>query len=207
MTSKAKALRHFRRVDPHFFTATRAHHHELPDELPIKRTRAQLVDELASTIVSQQLSTKAAKTVCGRLKATCRQRITPTALLALSEKDRKEIGLSQAKLRSLKDIAHALETNRVDLLKLKSLPENEIIQILLTLRGIGSWTAEMFLMFGLGKHDVFSPGDLGLMRSIEALYHLPRATSKERVVAITERWAPYRSFASLLLWRVRDASR
>ncbi len=207
MTSKERALQHFKRHDPLLFKATQPYHALIPHELPHKRTRAQLFEELISTIISQQLAVRAADVLATRLKETCGQRIDPAKLLALSDLAFRSIGISGAKAKTMRGVAEAISSGSLDLLKLSRRSEDEIDQEMQKLWGIGSWTAEMFLLFGFGKPDVFSPGDLGLVRAVESLYALSFEKDRERFLEFSMRWAPYRSFASLLLWKYKNAIR
>ena len=204
MTRKAIALRHFKRVDPHFHASTLAHHAELPTELPQRRTRVQLFEGLAGTVISQQLGTGAANSIRARVKEACGGRITSLSILKKSEEELRACGLSGAKVKTLKEISKAVESGSLDLLSLKKIPEAEAAEKLMSIWGLGPWSVDMFMMFGLGRSDVFSPGDFGLIRSIEAMYGLPKDTKKEKLLAIAERWSPHRTYASLLLWRTRD---
>jgi|CXWL01.1.fsa_nt_gi DNA-3-methyladenine glycosylase II len=204
MTRKALALRHFKRVDPHFHSTTLPHHDKLPEKFSSKRTRAQLFESLVSIVISQQLGTAAADTIFARVKEVCGGYITSLSLLNIRPEKLRNAGLSNAKTKTLKAIAGMIENNSLDLLSLKKIPEAEAGDILMSIWGLGPWSVEMFLMFALGREDVFSVGDLGLIRSIEAIYDLPKGTSKEILLAIAEKWSPYRTYASLLLWRTRD---
>lgn len=112
--------------------------------------------------------------------------------------------MSGAKVKTLKEISKAVENGSLDLLSLKSIPEAEAAEKLMSIWGLGPWSVDMFMMFGLGRSDVFSPGDLGLIRSIEAIYGLPKGAPREALLAIAEKWSPHRTYASLLLWRTRD---
>lgn len=204
MTRKAAALKHFKRVDSHFYTATIAHHDSLRAELSSKRTRKELFEALVSIVTSQQLGTKAADSIFVRIKEACKGELTSLAVLKIKEEKLRSAGLSAAKVKTLKEIARAVENNSLDLLSLKKIPEEEAAERLMSVWGLGPWSVEMFLMFALGREDVFSIGDLGLVRSIEAIYGLPKGTSREKLLALSEKWSPYRTFASLLLWRTRD---
>lgn len=204
MTRKAAALNHFKRVDPHFYRATIAHHIGLPDSLSKKRTRVQLFESLVSIVTSQQLGTKAADSIFARVKEACKGDLTSLSILKIKEEKLRGAGLSGAKIKTLKEIAKAVENNTLDLLSLKKISEEEAAEKLVLIWGLGPWSVEMFLMFALGREDVFSLGDLGLIRSMEAIYALPKDTSREKVLAIAEAWSPYRTYASLLLWRTRD---
>lgn len=204
MTRKAAALRHFKRVDPHFHASTLAHHGAIPLELPTLRTRAQLFESLAGTVISQQLGTGAARSIRARVKEACGGRITSLSILKLSEKELRACGLSGAKVKTLKEISKAVESGSLDLLSLKSVSEAEAAEKLMSIWGLGPWSVEMFMMFALGRSDVFSAGDLGLIRAIEAIYGLPKGSPREAVLAIAQIWSPHRTYASLLLWRTRD---
>lgn len=204
MTRKASALRHLKRVDPYFYTHTLQHHTSLPLQLFAKRTRAQLFESLVSTIISQQLGLAAADAIFARVKMACGGRLTPKSVLRIRTATLRKAGLSGAKVKTLKEIATAVQNGSLDLLSLKKLPEAEAGEQLMRIWGIGPWTVEMFLMFALGRPDVFSPGDLGLVRAMEAIYDLPKHSSRETLLAIAEKWSPYRTYASLLLWRTRD---
>lgn len=204
MTRKAAALRHLKRVDPHFHKAMRAHHPSLPAELIGKRTRAQLFESLISTVVSQQLGLAAADAIFGRVKAACGGRLTPESILKTPPTALRTAGLSGSKIKTLKTIAKAVKSNLLDLLSLKKVPEVEAAEKLMQIWGLGPWSAEMFLMFALGRADVFSPGDLGLVRAMEAIYSLPKGAPRATLLAIAQIWSPHRTYASLLLWRSRD---
>ena len=130
--------------------------------------------------------------------------VTAASITALKEERMREAGLSAAKVKTLKQLAEAVHDG-LHLPTLKRMPEEEAIASLTQIWGIGTWTAEMFLIFALGRLDVFSPGDLGLVRSMELLYGIPKNSSKEEYVLIAQKWAPYRSVACLVLWRHRDS--
>jgi DNA-3-methyladenine glycosylase II len=198
------ALAHFKKQDPVLYRAALVHHDGIVSSIGHRRRYQQLFEALAGSIVSQQLSTKAADTIWGRLQVACKGEVTPEAILSLRAPTMRKAGLSAAKTKSLKELAKAVLDGRVDFKKLKKLPEEEAIASLSQVWGIGRWTAEMFLMFALEREDVFSPGDLGLVRAIEALYGIKKDSPKEVYLAIAARWSPYRSFASRVLWRTRD---
>lgn len=205
MTSRDTALRHFKRVDPHFYATTRKQHTLVPEEIGARRTRAQLFEALARTVVSQQLATKAASSIFKRVREVCGT-VTPESILHTPIEALRGAGLSGSKVKTLQAIATAVQKKEIDLLALKKMPEVEAAQKLQQIWGLGPWSAEMFLMFSVGSPDVFSAGDLGLIRAMETIYNLPKDTPREKILAITEKWSPYRTFASLLLWRFRDAN-
>lgn len=200
------ALAHLKRVDPILYKASLPHAEEILKTKGHRRSYQQLFDALAGSIVGQQLSTKAADTIWGRLKAACGGQVTPEALTKLRAPTLRKAGLSAAKVKSLKALSKAVITGELKLKKLRRIPEEDAVAQLVSIWGIGRWTAEMFLMFALEREDVFSPGDLGLRRSIELLYSLPKDAPIKEIEAISLKWSPHRTFASRVLWRVRDSS-
>jgi len=198
------ALTHFKRVDPHFYRATRAHHASLPGTLSAKKTRAQLFASLVSTVVSQQLGLAAAAAILSRVKGVCKGRLAPESILTTPPSIFRKTGLSGAKIKTLKEISKAIKNKSLDLLALKKVSEAEAAEQLMAIWGLGPWSSEMFLIFALGRADVFSSGDLGLIRAMEQIYDLPPDSPRPSLLAIAEKWSPYRTYASLLLWRTRD---
>ena len=162
MTSKQAALKHFKRADPHFHKATLPHHRTLPERLPERSTGLELFAALARTVVSQQLGTAAASTIYERLKKVCKGRVSPEALLKASPAALRAAGLSGSKSKTLKEIAKAVKSGKLNLLGLKKISEAEAEERLTAIWGLGPWSAEMFLMFSAGRPDIFSAGDLGL---------------------------------------------
>ena len=205
MTRKAAALRHLKQADPYFYRVTRFHHRSLPARLPEKRTRAALFAALVSIVIAQQLGTAAADTILARVQAACQGRLTPLSILKMKPSLFHRAGLSGAKTKTLKVIAGAIENGALDLLALKTVPEMEAARTLTNLWGLGPWSVDMFMMFALGHENVFSSGDLGLVRAMGAIYHLPKDSSRSALITIAEKWSPYRTYACLLLWRTRDA--
>ena len=205
MTRKASALVHFRKVDPHFYKATLPHHASLPEELSKKSTRAALFESLVSIVISQQLGTAAADTIFSRVKKACGGRLTPETILKTRAARLRAAGLSGAKGKTLKSIAKAARDGSLDLLSLQKLPEEQAAEKLTAIWGLGPWSVEMFMMFSLGRSDVFSAGDLGLIRAMEAIYGLPKNTPRTSLLTIAQKWSPHRTYASLLLWRTRDS--
>lgn len=206
MTRKQDALRHFKRVDPHFHRATRTQHSSLPSRLSGKRTRAQLFTSLVSTVISQQLGLAAAAAIFARVKKVCEGRFTPGSVLKARPAALRAAGLSGAKVKTLKAIAVAVKSGELDLLSLKTVSEEKAAEKLMRIWGLGPWSVEMFLMFALGRADVFSAGDLGLVRAMEAIYELPKNAPRASLLAIAQKWSPHRTYASLLLWRTRDTT-
>jgi DNA-3-methyladenine glycosylase II len=200
-----EALRHFKKVDPLFHRATRAHHTALT-ALSYKRTRGELFSALCSIVVSQQLATSAADAIFARVRQACGGRVTPESIARVSPARLRKAGLSGAKIKTLKAIASEVQNKKLDLLALKTIPEDAVAKQLTSIWGLGPWSVEMFMMFALGREDVFSAGDLGLMRAIETIYGLPKNSPRPTLLAISEKWSPHRTYACLLLWRTRDVT-
>lgn len=157
---------------------------------------------LARSIVSQQISTKAALAISGRLlKELGRSGLRPRALLKLTDEQMRRAGLSAMKVRSLRDLADKCVAGEVPLKKLPDMSDEEVIEKLLPVRGIGRWTAEMFLIFSLGRLDVFPMGDFGLRAGVRNQYGLGDLPDKATLTRIGEVWRPYRSVGTWFIWR------
>lgn len=197
-------MAHLKDADPLLYTAALPHHEAIGKDMKHRRKYDALFPALAGSIVSQQLSTKAADTIWNRLEKACKGVVTPEAIQKLRILTMRKAGLSNAKTKTLKELSKAIQAGELNLSALSRMSEEEAISKLSNVWGIGRWTAEMFLMFALQKPDVFSPGDLVLRRSIEALYALPKDCPVSELEAIAIRWSPHRTFACRVLWRVRD---
>lgn len=204
MASRTRALGHFKKADPLFHKATKHLHKGLPETLSGKRTRAELFSSLVRIVTSQQLGTGAARSIYARIKESCGGVLTPEIILATPLPALRKTGLSGAKIKTIRAIASAVQSGELELLSLKRIPEEEAAKKLTSIWGLGPWSVEMFLMNTLGRADVFSAGDLGLVRAMEAIYGLPKNAPRETLVAIARKWSPYRTYACLLLWRSRD---
>jgi DNA-3-methyladenine glycosylase II len=157
---------------------------------------------LVRSIVSQQISTKAAASIYKRLEASLKpKRVRPATLVAVSEKTLREAGLSEAKARSVLDLAQKVHRKEVPLDKLHELDDEEAIQSLIPVRGIGRWTAEMFLMFCLGRPDVLPVADLGLRVGVQRQFGLAEQPGRAELEKLAEPWRPYRSIATWYMWR------
>lgn len=164
-----------------------------------------LFEELIETILGQQLSGKAADTITGRFKKLFSGKLpTPKKLLALPDEKIRACGTSWAKIKYVKNIANAIISKELDIEELPGLSDDEVRQILLKIKGIGPWTAEMVLMFTLRRPDIFSPGDAGLQNAICKFYGVKRGDIK-KMLKISEQWSPHRSLASRYLWRGLDS--
>jgi DNA-3-methyladenine glycosylase II len=156
---------------------------------------------LLRAIVGQQLSTKAARTIYLRVVDLFGGTTpTPEQLLEASEADLRACGLSGRKAEYVRDLAAHILSGELELDRLDELGDEEAIEEIVAVRGLGRWTAEMFLIFHLERPDVLSGGDLGIRKAIQLEYGLDRMPAPARVVEIGETWRPYRSLASLYLW-------
>lgn len=158
--------------------------------------------DLCESIVSQQLSTKVADVIWARMKALFENGVvTPEKVLQLSEVELRSCGLSFAKIRAVKDLSAKVIDGTVRFDVIDSLPNNEVIEMLIQVKGIGKWTAEMFLIFGLARPDVFSFGDLGLKKGVQKVYGLEQLPTEKELLELEKAWEPYRSVASRVLWK------
>jgi DNA-3-methyladenine glycosylase II len=156
---------------------------------------------LLRAIVGQQLSTKAARTIYGRvLELFDGSTPAPEQLLEAEEADLRGAGLSGRKVEYIRDLASHVIDGELELDRLDQLPDEEVIEEIVAVRGLGVWTAEMFLMFHLERPDVLSGGDLGIRKAIQIEYGLEEMPAPTRVLEIGEPWRPHRSLASLYLW-------
>jgi DNA-3-methyladenine glycosylase II len=157
---------------------------------------------LLRAIVGQQLSTLAARAIYGRLVERFGGR-TPTPQELLDEDPdemRPAVGLSRAKVASLRSLAEHVISGELELERIAELPDEELIAELVAVKGIGVWTAHMFLMFQLERPDVLATGDLGIRRAVERAYALPALPEPDALTALAEPWRPYRSAACRILW-------
>jgi DNA-3-methyladenine glycosylase II len=160
---------------------------------------------LVRSIVGQQLSTKAARSIYERLTALFDGRTpTPPELLAADPEDVRSVGLSRPKVAYLRSLAEHVESGELELARLSELPDEEVTEQLTAVKGLGQWTADMFLIFHLGRPDVLPVGDLGVRRAVERAYGLPDLPDAAKLTEIGEPWRPHRSLASLYLWRSLD---
>jgi len=156
---------------------------------------------LLRAIVGQQLSTKAARTIYGRvLELFNGNTPSPGQLLEAGEEDLRAAGLSGRKVEYVRDLATHVLDGELELDRLEELGDEEVIEEIVAVRGLGVWTAEMFLLFHLERPDVLSGGDLGIRKAIQVEYGLKEMPAPTKVIEIGEPWRPHRSLASLYLW-------
>jgi DNA-3-methyladenine glycosylase II len=193
------ALAHLKRRDPVLAGVIRS---VGPCRIQRRRQRFQL---LVSSIIAQQISGKAAQSIRRRLQATLRpERVTPAAVAALSTQQLRAAGLSPQKTSYLHDLAAKVRDGTVRLDRVHRMSDEEVIAELIQVKGIGVWTAQMFLMFSLGRPDVFPHDDLGIRAALRKLYGLADLPRREESLAIAEPWRPYATIACWYCWRSLD---
>lgn len=198
---KPLILSHFRKNDPHI-----AHLLEtiILEEI-VSRPTHEFFVSLCREIIGQQLSGRVADVICARFEALFgHKKITAVSVAKISDDILRKTGMSWSKVKFIKDLAEKVKNKEVDLSRLVDLNDAEVIIELTKIKGIGPWTAEMFLIFTLGRGDVFSYGDLGLRRAIQKLYALRKEPTVKQMEKLTKRWSPYRTHAARVLWRYKD---
>jgi DNA-3-methyladenine glycosylase II len=161
---------------------------------------------LLHAIIHQQLSGKAAATITGRFQALFGGRMpTPPELLAAPDEGLRGAGLSRGKVRYVKDLATRVESGALPIGSLDTMPDEDVVTALVQVTGIGRWTADMVLIFRLGRPDVLPTLDLGIRKAVQRGWSLRRLPSPQRVAELGAGWAPYRSIATWYLWRSLDA--
>lgn len=189
-----EAVSHLRARDPILGTLIDA---VGPCTLKLRRNR---FDALVRSILSQQISTAAARTIRARLE----ERIgipRPETILALTVEDMRECGISPQKSKYLHDLAEHVASGRLPLHRLGRLADDDVIEKLIAVKGIGRWTGQMFLMFSLGRPDVLPHDDLGIRSAMRRLYDLPDMPSRDKMNEIASPWRPHATLACWYLWR------
>lgn len=166
-----------------------------------KKPKSKYFESLVRAIVGQQLSIKAAATIYGRLEEKAGV-VTPERILKLRKKTLRGCGLSNAKSEYIKDLAKHVISGELEIDRLKDLTDEKVMEELVAVKGIGKWTAEMFLMFTLGRPDVFSVMDLGLVNGVKKI--LKRRLEGEKLGKFAERWKPHRTAAAWYVWENLD---
>lgn len=197
--------RHFRERDHVLFPVIAGMPLEL---LRAEADTSRYFARLCREIISQQLGSRAAAAIDQRFTALFgRKGVTPAGVLRQSEQDVRDTGMSWAKARSVRDLAEKVAAEEVRLYALTDCGDEEAITELTKVKGIGRWTAEMFLIFTLGREDIFSLGDLGLRKGLTRLYGRRQAATERQITRITAAWSPYRSYGALALWRITDQTK
>jgi O-6-methylguanine DNA methyltransferase len=198
------ARRHLVRVDPALAPFVKA----VPCTLPV-RSNGNLFRTIVRAIAGQQLSTKAAATIFARVEAVLSvssrwSSDAPARIVATSDEALRGAGLSGAKTASLRDLAARVADGRLDLDRIVRLPDERVIEALREVRGIGRWTAEMLLIFDLGRPDVLPVDDLGIRKGAQKVWGLRALPEAPAIIKRAEAWRPFRSIGSWYLWRALE---
>jgi DNA-3-methyladenine glycosylase II len=167
-------------------------------------TRNNPFFSLCRTIVGQQISTKAADSIWCKFEKKCNKRIIPNAVLKLSSRTLKSAGLSRQKVSYLKNIAKSFRNKSFSVRELKKMNDKEAVNYIIKQKGLGVWSAEMFLMFNLNRPDMFPLQDIGLLRAISKNYKTPYPPSKRFLDKISKLYAGYRTVFTWYMWRSID---
>jgi DNA-3-methyladenine glycosylase II len=193
------ALAHFKVADPVLYAAAQKN----APTLPTKAKPHDYAFHLYSSIISQQISVKAADAILSRFLDLVGDPHSPQHILTHTIDDLRGIGLSRQKASYILSIAQHAEDGSVDFDSLDSFTNEQVLDELVKIKGVGQWTAEMFLMFTLCRPDVFSVGDLGLLNAAKKLYSNPNLTKLE-LLELSQKWSPHRTTAALILWHSLD---
>lgn len=202
MTAKIRAvLNHFQKTDPILFSIAK----RVDIEQIESRETEDYFHSLCYEIIGQQLAKNAAYAIFDRFKKLfASERITPEETIKLTEETIRNVGASWSKTRSIKDLAREVVDGTLNLRDLTRLDDSQVVENLTKVKGIGPWTAQMFLMFTLGREDIFSHGDLGLKKAMVKLYSLNENATQDEIEGITKKWLPYRTYACQMLWKYSD---
>lgn len=198
--------KHFKKNDPVIYEVIKdLDFNEWLNPRVRKRTKHGYFAALCREIIGQQLSGKVAGTILKRFKELFKSKIVnPKDVLKIKDQKLRDVGMSWAKVSYIKDLALKTVKKELNLKALDKLKDKDVMEALLKVKGIGPWTAEMFLIFTLGREDVFSHGDLGLKKGIEKLYKL-KDPSLKQIEKIVKKWSPYKSCGSIALWQSLDS--
>lgn len=164
------------------------------------RVHKDYFQALCGEIIGQQLSGRVADVIEARLKAKIKGRLTPNNILSLPDGQLRSCGMAWSKVRAIKDLSQRVKERKLHIRKLSKLPDEEVKKELIAVKGIGPWTADMFLMFSLGRPDIFPVEDLGIKKGFEKV--IGKKWDKVKSAGLAEaNWKPYRTVASWYLWR------
>lgn len=213
-------LTHFQRQEPLIHQLLLEHQIQ---PLVHETNHTRYFQRLCREIIGQQLSIKSADAIIQRFEELFparavaepvpgeyrqhllyKHQVEPEALISLPPNQLRAVGLSNAKVKYVRCLAEAVLNQEVTLDQFATMSDQAIRAQLQAVKGIGQWTVEMFLIFSLGREDIFSVGDLGLRRGMEKLYHQPWSAIKDELSWYVDNWRPYRSYASLALWKLVD---
>jgi 3-methyladenine DNA glycosylase/8-oxoguanine DNA glycosylase len=177
-----------------------------PMHLPPPPRAAQRFEQLARSITFQQLAGRAASTIWGRVRALVPGEFTPSSVLSVPEDDLAAAGLSRAKRASIRDLAEHAADGRVVLERIGRLPDDQVMAHLIAVRGIGPWTAQMFLLFSLHRLDVWPTGDLGVRTGFARAWELAERPTATELEVLGEAYRPWRSVVAWYCWRAADTT-
>lgn len=194
-------ISHFKKVDPKLHKILLKVVDAHGDYIFTLKKHDFLFDRLVESIISQQLSVRVADVIYERvLNLMPNKKLDPKQILKINDDILRKAGLSYGKIKYIKDLSTKVLNKELDLDNLENLENEQVIEELTKVKGIGTWTAEMFLMSALGRPDIFSHGDLGLKNAIKKIYNLSEydlAKAEEIVI----KWSPYRTIAARILWK------
>ncbi len=200
--ARKEVISHFRKVSPKLA--------EIIQDIDMNQwfkvegnSEQDLFASLCRTIAGQQLGIGAATAIFGRFKVLLNDVLTPESVLSKTDSDFRAVGFSWAKARSVLDLASKVQMQEVRLSKLAQLDDETVVSELIKVKGIGRWTAEMFMMFRLGRENVFSYGDLGLKNGLKKFLGKSDLDESE-IQKVVETWSPYKSYGSIAMWHLLD---
>jgi DNA-3-methyladenine glycosylase II len=193
-----KILEHFQKNDPRLYS----YFVKVGKIAPIKKASpGEYFRRLCKEIICQQLSDKAGDVISSRFEQLFSNNlIQPKNVLALTHEKIRAVGLSNAKASYVRNLAEAVVCGDLPITLFDSMSDKEVFDRLTKIKGIGPWTAEMFLMSSLGREDVFSFGDLGLKKALKKIYGFKNEPTKKETEELISRWSPYKTYAALVLW-------
>jgi len=205
-TSPQKVKAHFKKVDPKIYAVLKdVNFDDWYNAYAGRRKPNDYFKSLCYTIIGQQLSGKVASTIQRRFEELFPQKkITAERVSKLSDQKLRDVGMSWSKASFLKDLADKTLKKEINYAELHEMKDEEIMKELMQVKGIGPWSAEMFLMFALGREDVFSHADLGLRNGMKRVYGLKSVPDAKKADKLTDKWKPYRSYGSFALWHSID---
>lgn len=198
-----KAIRHLRTVDPVLANVIDT----VGRCTLVPRTEGTHFDYVVRSIVYQQLSGKAAGTIHGRfLDLFGKKKLSAAEVLKIAEPELRRVGLSGQKAKYIRSVAEQTHSGELAIEQLHEMSDEEIIAALTKIKGVGVWTAQMFLIFRLGRPNVLPIGDLGVQKGVQRAYGLRKLPKPEKVEKIGKKWAPYRTVGSWYMWRLLDVT-
>lgn len=201
---KKRILDHFKSVDPKLFKVIDTDIKGFSLDTKKKAPKEYFVS-LCKSIVGQQLSGKAANSIYLRFEDMFpKKKVSAELISKFTEHQLRNVGMSYAKARALRDYADKYLKKEVHFRNLQKRESGEIQKMLLQIKGVGPWTTEMFLMFSLGREDIFSPKDLGLQKGVQKIYKLKERPDEKKMENLSKKWSPYRTYASIVLWHSVD---